>query len=312
MHIAIAGGVGGAKLAHGLALHLPPEDLTVVVNTGDDFDHLGLRICPDLDTVMYTLGGIANPETGWGIRNETWSFMDRLENDGGETWFRLGDKDLETHRRRTARLADGLSLSAVTRELAGDLGIRVALCPATDDDLRTIVLTPDGELSFQDYFVRHACAPEVVGFKFAGADNAVPSPQFAGSLARDDIESLIICPSNPYVSVGPVLAIPGIRDSLLNRRFPTVAISPIVGGTALKGPAAKMMHELGMAPSALSVAKGYRGLIDGFVIDAIDAGLVREIEDICPRVMVTDAVMRTTADRERLAAEVVEFARTLT
>lgn len=312
MHIAIAGGVGGAKLANGLALHLPPEDLTVVVNTGDDFDHLGLRICPDLDTVMYTLGGIANPETGWGIRDETWSFMDRLENDGGETWFRLGDKDLETHRRRTARLADGLSLSAVTRELAGDLGIRVALCPATDDDLRTIVLTPDGELSFQDYFVRHACAPEVVGFKFAGADNAVPSPQFAGSLARDDIESLIICPSNPYVSVGPVLAIPGIRDSLLNRRFPTVAISPIVGGTALKGPAAKMMRELGMAPSALSVAKGYRGLIDGFVIDAADAGLVREIEDICPRVMVTDAVMRTTADRERLAAEVVEFARTLT
>lgn len=312
MHIAIAGGVGGAKLVDGLARQLSSEDLLVVVNTGDDFEHLGLRICPDLDTVMYTLGGIANPVTGWGVRDETWSFMDRLEEQNGETWFRLGDRDLETHKARTAGLAEGRPLSDVTRELAETLGLRHPICPATDDDLRTIVHTRGGPLAFQDYFVRQTCRPEVLGFEFQGADKAHPSPPFAEALARDDIDSVIICPSNPYVSIGPVFAIPAVREALRTRTFPVAAISPIIGGVALKGPAAKMMQELGHAPSALSVAIEYDGLIDGLVIDRSDAALANRIEHAGPRVLTTETIMRTDADRDRLAAEVIAFTGSLT
>jgi LPPG:FO 2-phospho-L-lactate transferase len=312
MYVAFAGGVGGAKLAHGLSRILPPDRLTIAVNTGDDFDHLGYRICPDLDTVMYTLAGIANPETGWGIRDETWAFMDRQERDGGATWFRLGDKDLETHAARLAMLRDGRTLSAATAELSARHGIAHRIVPASDDPVRTHVATTDeGTLPFQDYFVRLHCAPEVLGFSFDGADAAAPAPALVDALDSRELEAVVLCPSNPYVSIGPILAIPEIRARLEKRTRPCVAVSPIVGGKALKGPAAKMMRELGLDPSAATVAEFYRGLVDGFVLDRTDAALEDDVRQFVPHVLIADTVMTSDDDRARLAGEVVAFAESL-
>ena len=308
MHLALAGGTGGAKLAFGLARGLAPDDLLVVVNTGDDFSHLGLRVCPDLDTVMYTLAGIADPETGWGIRGETWRFMERVSAEGGETWFRIGDRDLETHRRRTAALAAGEPLSGITARLRRDLGIRHRIAPATDDDAGTLVLTEDGPLPFQEYFVREACRPRATGFAFPGAEKAVPSPPVAEALGGGAVESLVVCPSNPFVSIGPILAVPAIRRALEARAFPVVAVSPIVGGRAIRGPAAKMMRELGLPATAAAVARHYRGLVDGMVVDEADAGLAPEIEAAGQAVLATRTVMAADAERERLAAEALAFA----
>ena len=308
MHVALAGGVGGAKLALGLSRVLSPEELTVVVNTGDDFDHLGMRICPDLDTVMYTLAGMANPETGWGVRDETWTFMDSLARQGGETWFRIGDRDLQTHITRTARLAEGASLSAVTAELCAALGVAHPVLPATDDRVATMVRVADGLLAFQDYFVRLQCAPRVEGFDFVGAETARPTAAVADAFASGRVDSVIVCPSNPFVSIGPMLAIPALRDCLAERTFPCVAVSPIVGGAALKGPAAKMMVELGIGPSPVAVADCYAGLIDGLVIDEADAEDADELSDSGIAVLVTGTVMRSDGDRERLASETLAFA----
>lgn len=307
MYIALAGGVGGAKLAHGLSLVLHPEDLTIVVNTGDDFDHLGMRICPDLDTVMYTLAGIANPETGWGVRDETWNFMAALERQNGETWFRLGDRDLQTHVSRSCGLSDGQSLSEVTAALAAGHGIRHPILPASDDEIMTMVRTPEGKLPFQDYFVRLQCAPRVRSFDFVGAAHAVPAPGVAEAFAAAAHRGTVFCPSNPYVSMGPILAVPAIRQAIETRTRPCVAVSPIVGGVALKGPAAKMMEELGHAPSPVAIAEQYRGLIDGIVIDTADATCADAIEKTGIRVLATDAIMRSDADRERLAGETLSF-----
>ena len=305
--VALAGGVGGAKLAHGLAQILPPEDLTVVVNTGDDFEHLGLHISPDLDTVMYTLAGLANPETGWGLRDESWNFLDALGRLGGETWFRLGDRDLATHVERSHRLWAGESLTEVTAALCAALGVRMRVLPMTDDIFRTMVQTEEGELEFQEYFVHRRCEPRVTGFRFDGLGSAFPTEQVLTALDAADV--IIFCPSNPFVSLDPILSLPGVRERVGRKR--AVAVSPIVGGQAIKGPAAKMFAELGMEVTAASVAAHYAGLLRGFVLDEVDAELKPSIESDTLQVLVTNTVMRSDADRARLAQEVLDFAATL-
>ena len=302
--LALAGGVGGAKLALGLSAVLPADALTVAVNTADDFEHLGLSISPDLDTVMYTLSGLANLETGWGRRDESWNAMAALEQLGGETWFRLGDKDLATHIERTRRLRAGETLSAVTRDLAQRLGIKCAIVPMTDNPVRTVVTADQGDLAFQDWFVRLRCEPAVRRIRFAGADKARANPAL---LDMVKLRGVVFCPSNPFVSVAPILAIPGVRMTLQQTRVPRVAVTPIVGGQAIKGPAAKMLAELGHDVSALGVARYYKGLIDGFVLDQADASLKAEIEGLGIKVHVADTMMHTDNDKRRLAAAALEF-----
>jgi len=303
--LALAGGVGGAKLSLGLAHVLPADALTVAVNTADDFEHLGLSICPDLDTVMYTLAGVANPETGWGRRDETWTVMEALGQLGGETWFRLGDKDLATHLERTRRRRAGESLSTVTRELAARLGVKCSIVPMSDSPVRTMVMTADrGELAFQDWFVRLRCEPVVKSVRFAGAHKAKPHPAL---LKLAGLRGIVVCPSNPFVSVAPILAMPGVQTALVKAGVPRVAVTPIVGGQAIKGPAAKMLAELGHDVSALGVARYYRDWVDGFVLDAQDSGLAQEIESLGLTVRVADTMMRNDDDKRRLAAQVLEF-----
>jgi LPPG:FO 2-phospho-L-lactate transferase len=305
--VALAGGVGGAKLAHGLALTLPPDSLTVIVNTGDDFEHLGLHVSPDLDTVTYTLAGLANPETGWGQRAETWSFMDTLGRLGAPTWFRLGDRDLATHVERTRRLRKGETLTHVTAALCAALGVHHALLPMSDDPVRTWVDTDEGELEFQDYFVHRRCEPKVRAVRFVGVEDARPTPAVLAALEAASV--VIFCPSNPFLSLDPILSVPGLRERVARR--PVVAVSPIVGGQALKGPAAKLLAELGLEVSAAAVAEHYPALLSGFVLDDVDAALQPALEARGLHVLVTDTVMRTDADRARLARETVEFARSL-
>jgi LPPG:FO 2-phospho-L-lactate transferase len=307
--VALAGGVGGAKLAQGLYGVLAPDRLTIIVNTADDFDHFGLRICPDLDTVMYTLGGLANPVTGWGIAGDTFEAMAMLGRYGRATWFRLGDRDLATHIARTERLRQGASLSTVTAELTAALGVQARLAPMCDEPVATLVETPAGRLEFQDYFVRRHQQDVVQGVVFAGAERATMSAVVADALSS--AEAVVFCPSNPFVSIGPILAVPGLRDCLVHLRAPRVAISPIVGGQAIKGPAAQMMATLGHEVSPVGVARLYAGLIDGMVIDELDAGARPQIEALGMRVLVTQTVMGDTRDRERLGAAVLDFCRSL-
>ena len=306
MILALAGGVGGAELAHGLAAHCAPEELTIVVNTGDDFEHLGLPICPDLDTVMYALAGIANPETGWGQKDESWNFMAALKRLGGPNWFALGDRDLATHITRRARLMAGASLSQVTVDLCARLGIKHRIVPMSDDKVSTQVETDQGTLDFQDYFVRRRCAPTVRRFQFAGIERAAPTSALLSGLR--DAKAILICPSNPFVSIGPILALLGVEDALAQRRAPCVAVSPIVGGQAIKGPAAKMFAELRLECSALGVARWYGKRLDGIVIDTIDAELAPSIEALGLRVSICDTVMRDDTGRAALARRVLEFA----
>ena len=308
MILALAGGVGGAKLADGLARTLGPEELAIAVNTGDDFEHLGLRVSPDLDTVMYTLAGMANSATGWGQAGETWSFMDALAKPGGPTWFRLGDRDLATHVERTGRLAAGESLSSVTRVLCEKLGLRTALLPMSDNAVPTRVRTDAGWLDFQEYFVREQCRPALREVRYDGAERAAPSAGLAGALASPELEGVVICPSNPYLSVSPILALPGVRDAMRASRT-VVAVSPIVGGEAIKGPAAKIMKELDAEVSALGVARWYAGLVDTLVIDRADEALAPAIEALGMHAAVRETVMRDTADRMRLARECVALIR---
>jgi LPPG:FO 2-phospho-L-lactate transferase len=305
--VALAGGVGGARLAVGLAAVLPPERLTVVVNTGDDFEHLGLTISPDLDTVMYTLAGLNNPELGWGRVDETWSFMETLQALGGETWFRLGDRDLAVHVMRTAALARGERLSDITRALTQRLGIAHAVVPMSDDPVRTVVITNEGELPFQDYFVRRRCEPAVSGFRFEGGEHARASDALRAIIGTR-VDAVVVCPSNPFVSIAPMLAIAEVRDWLARRTFPVIAVSPIVGGEAVKGPAAKMMRELGVDASASGVARHYGSLVDAWVIDQRDAEAEREIAALGKRMRVTDTLMTDTAKSAALARVVLEVA----
>jgi LPPG:FO 2-phospho-L-lactate transferase len=310
--LALAGGVGGAKLAEGLAAVLTPEQLTIVVNTGDDFEHLGVHVSPDVDTVMYTLAGLANRTTGWGRADETWNFMAAMEVLGGSTWFRLGDKDLATNAYRADRLRSGATLSDVTRSLCARLGVRHPVVPMSDDSVRTFVHTDQGRLAFQDYFVRLQCGPRLLRVELQGVESAVPSPGFAEALSSATLDALILCPSNPYLSIGPLLAIPAVRKWWATRQVPVIAVSPIVGGRAIKGPAAKIMAELGVEVSALGVAKHYGDRVDAWVIDRADTMAVQDIETLGKRVLVTDTVMKSPADATRLGAEVITFAKILT
>lgn len=311
MILALAGGVGGAKLAHGLARLLPPEELLIAVNTGDDFVHLGLHVSPDLDSVMYKLAGLNDTARGWGVRGESWAFMDALGRLGGETWFNLGDRDLATHVERTRRLAAGETLSAVTGTLCRTLGIAHEIVPMSDDPVRTMVLSDGSRIPFQDYFVRLRCEPPASGFAFDGADKARPAAALAAVLSDPSLEAIVICPSNPFVSVAPILALPAVRAAIDRRRVPMVAVSPIIAGAAVKGPAAKMMHELGLTPSASSIAAHYGATIDGLIVDAEDAALVADIEAMGMRALAAPTVMKSAEDERDLAETAVRFARTL-
>ena len=304
---ALAGGVGGAKLADGLARSLPDDHLTMIVNTGDDFEHLGWMISPDLDTVTYTLAGIANPETGWGRGDESWDFLQALEQLGGPVWFRLGDRDLALHVERTRRLAAGDSLSKVTAELSRRLGARHTILPMSDDRVRTYVDTNQGEMPFQEYFVLHRCQPQVKRFRFEGTHAAQPAAGVIEAIASADV--VIFCPSNPWVSLDPILSIAAIANAV--RAKPVVGVSPIVGGKALRGPAAKMFHELGIEPSALSVADHFRAYLNGFIIDVEDRSFVQSIQGLGLEVLVTDTVMNSTEDRTHLAQEALALAASL-
>ena len=271
--VALCGGVGGAKLAHGLSMALATAELgslTVMVNTGDDFKHLGLHVSPDLDSVMYALGDLSDPVRGWGRRDETWRFMEALQGLGGESWFQLGDTDLAVHIERSWRLAAGATLSEVTAHLCQALGIAARVLPMSDDPVRTRVLTEEGWLDFQDYFVRRQCQPTVREFEFAGVAQARPQPEALAALQRPDLRAVIICPSNPFVSVEPILAVPGIRSALRATRAPVIAVTPIIGGKAIKGPTAKMMSELGLEANAAAIARRYADCIDAFVVDGSD------------------------------------------
>lgn len=305
--LAISGGVGGAKLALGLAAVLESGQLTIVANTGDDFEHLGLHIAPDLDTVMYTLAGISNTELGWGLAGESWNFLEALGRLGGDDWFRLGDRDLATHVLRSQGLAAGKTLSQITRQLCEKLGVAQRLLPMSDDAVRTVVSSDAGELPFQHYFVRLRCEPLVTGFQFKGLEQALPQPEMMALLAGQDLGAVVICPSNPFVSVDPVLSLRGVREALVDSVAPVIAVSPIVAGLAIKGPAAKMMAELGMPVSALAVARHYRGLVDCFVLDAADATLAPEIEELGMEVLVTNTVMRSLEDRQSLAGDILQW-----
>ncbi|HVA15676.1 MAG TPA: 2-phospho-L-lactate transferase [Stellaceae bacterium] len=296
--IALSGGVGGAKLALGLSRILSPGDLTVIANTGDDFEHLGLAISPDLDTLLYTLAGIDNPETGWGRRDESWQFIAALEALGGAAWFRLGDRDLATHVERTRRLRAGETPSRIADDFRRRLGIAARILPMSDDPVRTQVRTAEGWLEFQDYFVRRQCRPEISAIEFRGAGDARPQPEFLAALADPALRAVIICPSNPFISIEPILALPGIGAALRACPAPVVAVAPIIGGHAVKGPTAKMMRELGIATSAAAVARRYGDLIDAYVVDDADASGCAGLD--CA-VVPAKALMETLADREALA-----------
>jgi LPPG:FO 2-phospho-L-lactate transferase len=303
--LALSGGVGGAKLALGLARVLPPGRLTVVANTGDDFEHLGLHIAPDIDTLTYVLAGLDNPQTGWGRRDETWSFMATLDELGGETWFRLGDRDLALHVERTRRLAAGGTLTGITADVARRLGIASRILPMTDDPVRTRVQTREGVLDFQRYFVGRQCAPEVTGFVFEGAELALPQPDVVAALLDPGLRAVIICPSNPFISIDPILALPGLRRALAGCAAPVIAVSPIIAGRAVKGPTAKMMTELDLEVDPLTVAAHYRGLIDVYVMDDADSQMAALLD--LP-VETTRTLMQNLDDREALARAVLALA----
>lgn len=304
--LALCGGIGGAKLALGL-YRLLGDRLSVVVNTGDDFEHLGFAISPDLDTVLYTLGGLADPERGWGRAQETWHFMGSLRQLGGETWFQLGDRDLAMHVERTSWLRSGRNLSAFAAHAARQFGIEAEILPMSDDQVQTIVDTDEGPLSFQNYFVKRRCEPAVHAIRFAGVAGSRPSARFSELIAGASLQVIVICPSNPYLSVDPILAVPGIAAALATARVPVIAVSPIIGGQAVKGPTAKIMAELNISPTNQSIAAHYRGLIDGLIIDEADGTENLEVATWATRTM-----MRDLADREFLAGEVLAFAETLT
>jgi LPPG:FO 2-phospho-L-lactate transferase len=302
---ALAGGVGGAKLADGLAQILSPENLTIIVNTGDDFEHLGLFISPDLDTVCYTLAGLANPETGWGRREETFNLLENLQKLGGPDWFLLGDRDMATHLERTRRMRGGQPLSQITNDFCRAWGVDYSILPMSDQPVHTMVETAeDGELAFQDYFVKRKCTPVVKGFRFAGIETASPAPGVLDVIKHAD--AVIICPSNPWVSIDTILAIPGVRPAL--SRNTVVAVSPIIGGRTIKGPAAKMFIELGLPPTALSVARHFDDILSGFILDNADSDLAQYFS--VPTVF-SNILMKNQFSRKCLAQDVLNLIRTL-
>lgn len=309
MIVALAGGVGGARLANGLAQVLEPGELTVAVNVGDDFEHLGLRICPDIDTVTYTLAGRNNVELGWGVAGETWAFMDELKALAGPDWFNLGDRDLAKHVLRTEWLRQGRSLSDVTTELARLQGVRHAIVPASDQPLRTIIATDAGELAFQEYFVRHRHAPRFRSARYDGAHSARISPGFAQALAHPELQAVVICPSNPFLSIAPILAVRDIAEALRQRTVPCLAVSPFIAGEAVKGPAAKMMRELGREPGAAALADFYASFVDAIICDPSDTAAGQTLDAIA--ITAADTFMDGTAGQRRLAEHVLAMARSM-
>ena len=302
--VALAGGVGAARFLAGLVRVIAPQKLLVIGNTGDDAEIHGLEISPDLDTVVYTLAGLADPVRGWGLEGDTFRCLQALGRLGAETWFQLGDRDLATHLYRTERLRQGATLTEVTGEIAGALGVRARVVPMSDQPVRTRVETRRGSLDFQTYFVRRRARDAVLGVRLAGVEEARPAPGVLEAVA--EARAVVVCPSNPILSIGPILAVPGIREALRNTRAPVAAISPIVGGRALKGPAARMMRSMGLRPSALQVAELYRDFLDVFVLDRLDESLAPRIEALGMRAVVTNTIMTGLAEKKALARVVVQ------
>ena len=303
--VALAGGVGGAKLVDGLAQLLSPENLTIIVNTGDDFKYRGLYISPDLDTVCYTLAGLANPDTGWGRNGETFQVLENLQKLGVLKWFHLGDQDLATHIERTYLINEGLFLSQITRSFCHSWGVEYSILPMSDQPVSTMVDTIDeGELPFQEYFVRRKCEPKVKGFRFAGIDAAVPAPGVIEAIMQAD--SVVVCPSNPWVSIDPICAVNGLCDILATKII--VAVSPIIGNRTFKGPAAKMFIELGIQPSPLAVARHYKKFLTGFILDKMDENLKQEMS---VPTLATKILMKDRDDRRRLAQDVLNLIQSL-
>lgn len=310
-YLAITGGVGGAKLALGLSKLLGADQLAFVVNTGDDFEHLGLHISPDIDTLIYTLGDVNNPETGWGRRDESWQFMQALTDLRGDTWFRLGDKDLAVHIKRANALAQGHSLGRVTAELAVSFGITHGIFPMSNDPVRTRVHTDSGTMAFQHYFVRERCKPAVTGFDFEGIGQAVINPDIEKWLNDPALAGIILCPSNPFVSIDPILSLPRMRERLQQCAAPVIAVSPVVGGAAIKGPTVKMMQELSLPTSASQVAVHYQDFLRGFVFDNEDENLESEVQSLGLATAVTNTVMVSLDDRVQLAKICIDLVRAL-
>ena len=300
-YLALSGGVGGAKLALGLAEILPANQLAIAVNTADDFQHLGLHISPDVDTLLYTLAGVNNPETGWGRRDETWNFMQSIQELGGETWFQLGDRDLAINVERTCRLRKGITLAEVTTEFAKSMSVAHSIFPMSNDAIQTRVITNQGVMDFQHYFVREQCKPEVQDIEFEGAENAQLNPDIAAWMCDPDLAGVILCPSNPFLSIDPILAVPGMRNALISCDVPVVAVSPLVGGAAIKGPTAKIMKELSMPLSSVSVAEYYADFLDGFILDCQDSECLNAVEKLDIQVTTTDTIMNTLTDKTRVA-----------
>lgn len=306
--VALSGGVGGAKLALGLSKVVAPENLLIVANTGDDFEHLGLSISPDIDTLTYALSGLDNQTLGWGRRDESWNFMEVLATLGGPAWFRLGDRDLALHVARTLRLKAGETLSSITADMTRRLGIDARVLPMSDDPVRTRVDSDEGLLDFQVYFVGRQCRPVVKALRFDEAETARAHPEFLAALASPRLRAIVICPSNPFISVEPILALPGVREAFAARTAPCVAVSPIIGGKAVKGPTAKMMAELGLPAGAASVAKRYGALLDGYVLDTQDAA---EAEGLAARCVLAPTLMTSLEDKVALAQVSLELADSL-
>ena len=310
-HLALSGGIGGAKLALGLEHVFNSPKLMIAVNTGDDFKHFGLHISPDLDTLLYTLSGKSDPDRGWGLSNETWSFMEAMSEMGGETWFQLGDRDLATHVERTNRLNQDEKLSAITSLFCRKYGIEAQIIPATDDPLQTLVETKEGLLSFQNYFVREQCKPKIISLQFNGSETARPCTDLEQVLNSSKLETVIICPSNPFLSIDPILSVKGIKEGLKQSRAKVIAVSPIVGGDAVKGPTAKNLRDLGYPVSALAVAKYYSSFINGFILDKRDEHDASLIESLGIKVCLEDTMMIDLKSIIRLARRVLDFSKSL-
>ena len=303
--VALCGGVGGAKLALGLYRILSPHNLTLIINTGDDFEHLGLFISPDIDTVTYTLSDKNNTETGWGQREETWNFMSALSEINGENWFALGDRDLAIHVERSRRLRSSELLSEITADIANKFGIKARLLPMTNDPAGTIIITSAGRLNFQDYFVRMNCKPVIKQVLYEEASLATPNPDVLTALNQTELRAIIFCPSNPFLSMDPILAVPGIREAIAKSRAPVIGVSPIIGGRAVKGPTSKIMKELSLPSTALAIAQHYDPLLDGYIVDIADRDQSNQIHITVTN---TKTLMNNLEDRENLAREVLSFA----
>ena len=303
----LSGGVGGAKLVLGLSQVLNNDDFMTIVNTGDDFVHLGLKICPDIDTIIYTLAELVDQERGWGLKDESWNFLDKTKLLGGESWFNLGDKDLATHVHRTQRLAKGEDLTSITKNLASSFGVEAKIVPMTNDLVSTVVETQEGDLAFQHYFVRDRCLPIVKRFRFEGIKSSVINPSIKEYGEENNKSAVLLAPSNPFVSIDPIIGVPGMTEELVKMKGPKIAISPIINSKAIKGPAAKMMQELGIPSTSIEVTNHYKGLIDAVVIDHADAALSETIEDMGIKVFVTNTVMHSLKEKITLANECLNF-----